>query len=233
MPVYSDVFNWSKKFYPTQTENIFSVQFGANGSNITQNITCRMFSPSQLGGSGSFQCNVNFFNNGYPADDTIRRNWNVANKVGTASVAPFIYKYRDPAWVAGTNNSQMNWIVLRYADVLLMQSEAMNNLNPSDPNKFNGINQVRARAGLTSATQQYSFANVVTQSDFVDTLVKERARELCVEGHRRWDLIRLGRYKQIEAGIGFTIQDYQYLLPLPQTELDANKNLKQNPGYTQ
>jgi starch-binding outer membrane protein, SusD/RagB family len=231
MPVYSDVFNWDKKFYPTQTEVIFGVQFGTNGSNIMQNITCRMFSPSGLGGSGSFVANLNFFNNGYPADDTIRRNWNLANKVGAASVAPFIYKYRDAQWVAGSNNSRMNWLVLRYADVLLMQSEAMNNLTPADPAKFTGINAVRARAGLTSPTQQYSFTNVLNQSDFVDTLVKERAKELCVEGHRRWDLIRLGRYKQIEAGIGFTLQDFQYLLPLPQTELDANKNLTQNPGY--
>ncbi len=119
MPVYSDVFNWDKKYYPTQKEVIFAVQFGANGSNITQNITCRMFSPSGLGGSGSFQCNVNFFNNGYPSDDTIRHSWNVSNKVGTATVAPFIYKYRDAQWVAGTNNARMNWIVLRYADALL------------------------------------------------------------------------------------------------------------------
>lgn len=231
MPVYSDVFNWDKKFYPTQKEVIFAVQFGSNGSNITQNITCRMFSPSGLGGSGSFLCNTNFFNNGYPAEDAIRRSWNVANTVGTTSVAPFIYKYRDPQWVAGTNNARMNWITLRYADVLLMQSEAMNNLTPNDPNKFNGINAVRARAGLTAPGQQYSFANVATQSAFVDTLVKERAKELCVEGHRRWDLIRLGRYKQVEASIGFTLQDYQMLLPIPQTELDANKNLKQNNGY--
>jgi hypothetical protein len=231
MPVYSDVFNWDKKFYPTQTENIFDVQFGTNGSNIMQNITCRMFSPSGLGGSGSFVANINFFNKGYPSDDTIRSHWNLANKVGAATVTPFIYKYRDAQWAAGSNNSRMNWIVLRYADVLLMQSEAMNNLTPNDPGKFAGINAVRARAGLTSATQQYSFTNVVNASDFVDTLVSERAKELCVEGHRRWDLIRLGRYRQIEAGIGFTLQDFQYLLPLPQTELDANKNLSQNPGY--
>jgi hypothetical protein len=232
MPVYSDVFNWDKKFYPTQKEVIFGVQFGANGSSVIQNITCRMFSPSGLGGSGSFVANTNFFANGYPSDDTIRRNWNLANKVGATTVSPFIYKYRDAQWIAGSNNSRMNWIVLRYADVLLMQSEAMNNLTPDDPGKFNGINKVRARAGLISPMQQYSFASVATQSDFIDTLVNERAKELCVEGHRRWDLIRLGRYKQVEAGIGFTLQDYQYLLPLPQTELDANKNLKpQNPGY--
>jgi len=54
MPVYSDVFNWDKKYYPAQTEVIFAVQFGDNASSTTQNITCRMFSPSGLGGSGSF-----------------------------------------------------------------------------------------------------------------------------------------------------------------------------------
>jgi hypothetical protein len=231
MPVYSDVFNWDKKFYPTQTEHIFAVQFGANGSNVTQNITCRMFSPSQLGGSGSFLANVNFFNKGYAANDTIRKNWNLANKVGTASVNPFIYKYRDAQWVSGSNNSRINWIVIRYADVLLMQSEAINNLTPTDPAKFDGINKVHARAGFTAAADQYNFTNTASQSAFVDTLVAERGRELCVEGHRRWDLIRLGRYKQVEASIGFTLQDYQLLLPIPQSELDANQNLKQNPTY--
>lgn len=234
MPVYSDVFNWDKKF-PSQgqTENIFSVQFGANGSNITQNITVRMFSPIALGGSGSFVANTNFYNNGYAADDTVRKNWNLSNKAGTATVAPFIYKYRDAQWVQGSNNSRMNWIVLRYADVLMMQSEAMNNLTPNDPAKFNGLNAVRTRAGLTLPAQQFNLTNTPTQSAFVDTLVKERARELCVEGHRRWDLIRLKRYKEVEASIGFTLQDYQWLLPIPQTERDVNKNLGQNTGYPQ
>jgi len=230
MADYTDVFNWDKKFYPTQTENMFSVQFGSNGSNITQNITCRMFSPSQLGGSGSFLANANFFNKGYGPNDGIRKNWNLANKVGTASVNPFIYKYRDAQWVSGSNNSRVNWIVVRYADVLLMQSEAMNNLTPNDPGKFDGINKVRKRAGLGTA-DSLTLTNTPTQSAFIDTLVNERARELCVEGHRRWDLIRLGHYKQVEASIGFTLQDYQLLLPIPQTELDANKNLKQNPTY--
>ena len=233
MANYSDVFNWDKKYYPTQTEHIFDVQFGSNGIGATQNITVRMFSPSQLKGSGSFLANVDFFQNGYTAADSVRKNWNVTNKVGNATVAPYISKYRDPQWVGGTNNSRVNWIVLRYADVLLMQSEAMNNINPADPGKFNGVNAVRTRAGLKDPAQQLSFANTPTQSAFVDTLVKDRARELCVEGHRRWDLIRLGRYKQREAALGFTLQDYQLLLPIPQTERDVNPKLTQNPGYSQ
>jgi hypothetical protein len=189
-----------------------------------------MFSPSLLGGSGSFVANTNFVNNGYPVYDTMRHNWNIGTKVGTTAVTPFIYKYRDAKWIANSNNSRMNWIVLRYADVLLMQSEAMNNLNPADPGKFAGIDKVQQRAKIPAANQ-YSFSNVVTADNFVDSLLKERQRELCVEGHRRWDLIRLGRYQQIESGIGMTLPDFRLLLPIPQTELDANKNLTQNTGY--
>ncbi len=232
MPNYSDVFNWDKKYYPTQTEHIFDVQFGDNNTSTTQNITIRMFSPSGLKGSGSFVANLDLFNNTYVKDDAIRKNWNLSNMVGTSTVVPYINKYRDPQWVAGSNNSRMNWIVIRYADVLMMQSEAMNNLNPSDPAKFNGLNAVRARAGLTLPAQQLSLANTPTQSAFVDSLVKDRSRELCIEGHRRWDLIRLGRYKTVEkAANNITVQDFQLLFPIPSTEMDANKNLKQNPGY--
>ncbi|MDN5284925.1 MAG: RagB/SusD protein [Mucilaginibacter sp.] len=234
MPKYSDVFNWDIKYFPQQTEHIFDVQFGNNSTSTTQNITIRMFSPSQLQGSGSFVANPYMFTTLY-ANGDIRKAWNVSNtatdaKGVTTTVVPWISKYRDPQWVPGTNNSRMNWIILRYADVLLMQSEAMNNLTPSDPNKFNGLNAVRDRAGLSAS--HLSLANTPTQSAFIDTLVKDRARELCIEGHRRWDLLRLGRFKQVEQAVnGFTAQDYQLLLPIPQQERDVNPNLTQNANY--
>lgn len=230
LPKYADIFDNDKK---NGKEHIFSIQFGPVTTGITSNIILRMFLPSQLGGAGSFFANNNFFQNGYSAADSIRKNWNMANKVGTTSVTPFVYKYRDPGYVKNSNNSNVNWIVLRYADVLLMQSEAMNNINPADPAKFAGANAVRARAGLTDPTQQLNLVNTPTQDAFVDTLVKDRARELFVEGHRKYDLIRLKRYKQAMAAVGITVQDYQFLLPIPQTERDANKNLTQNAGYPQ
>jgi hypothetical protein len=227
---YSDVFDNAKK---NGTEHIFSVQFGPGNNGASSNIILRMFFPAQLGGAGPFTVDTTFFKNGYSAADSIRKNWNMANKVGTTTVAPFVYKYRDPGYVTGSNNSSVNWIVLRYADVLLMQSEAMNNINPADPAKFTGVNLVRTRAGLKDVTQQLNFTNTVTADAFVDSLVKDRARELFVEGHRKYDLIRLKRYKQVMAPLGITVQDYQYLLPLPQTERDVNVNLGQNTGYPQ
>jgi len=230
MPNYSDVFNWDLKYYPSQTEVIFAVQFGLNNTSTTQNITVRMFSPASLGGSGSFVANPYLMYKTYDVND-VRKAWNVADNVNGVATTPFIYKYRDSQWVKGSNNSRMNWIVLRYADVLMMQSEAMNNINAADPNKFTGLNAVRARAGL-SAAQMLNLTNTPTQSAFVDTLVRDRLRELCIEGHRRWDLIRLGRFASVEQAVnGFTVNPNQFLLPLPQTEIDANPKLKKNPGY--
>ena len=73
--------------------------------------------------------------------------------------------------------------------------------------------------------------NTPTKADFVNALVKERLLELGIEGHRRWELIRLGKYQEVEASMGFKIDDNHLLLPIPQSELDLNANLTQNPGY--
>ena len=222
LPVYADVFDCNKK---NGAEHIFSVQFEMPPS--TGNIVIRMMYPSQSGGSASFGANPVFMNS-YAKEDTIRKNWNVSTKSGTATVAPYFLKYRDSQWTSQSNNSRMNWLILRYADVLLMQSEAMNQLNSSDVKKFDGINKVRARAGLTPLTA----TTTATKDNFIDALVNERAWELCMEGHRRWDLIRLGRLKQVVlATRNITIQDNQFLLPIPQTELDLNPSLTQNPGF--
>jgi len=235
LPNYADIFDCSKKYGP---EHIFCVQFALPPS--TGNITLRMFTPSALGGSASFFCQNSFFNNGYTPADSIRRKWNIANKAlsvvaptaGTVvNATPFFYKYRDSLWTPQSNNSRVNWIVLRLADVYLMQSEAMNNIDSTNPAKFDGMNKVRARAGLTDpATQQLNIANTPTGSAFVDSLVADRARELCVEGERRWDLIRLKRFKQRMSTLGITIDDYHLLLPIPQSEIQVNKHLTQNPG---
>lgn len=226
---YPDIFDNAKKNGP---EHIFSIQFGPGNNGATSNIILRMFYPAQLGGAGPFLVDTTFFKTGYSAEDSVRKNWNMANKVGSTTLAaPFVYKYRDPGYVSGSNNSNVNWIVLRYADVLLMQSEAINNINENDVKKFDGVNAVRTRAGLKDANQQLNLTNTPSKDAFIDSLVKDRARELFVEGHRKYDLIRLKRYKQVMATLGFTVPDYRFLLPVPQTERDVNKNLGQNDGY--
>jgi len=57
------------------------------------------------------------------------------------------------------------------------------------------------------------------------------ARELCFEGHRWFDLVRTNTLIQSAHADGKSIDEKNILFPIPQRELDANKNLVQNPGY--
>jgi hypothetical protein len=227
VPVYGDVFLPEKRNGP---EHIFSVQFDLPPS--VGNIIIRLMYPTQTypSGAASFIATTTFGDT-YIAADSIRKNWNLStravSKAGVVTTVPLYYvKYKDALWTTQSNNSRTNWIITRYADVLLMQSEAMNNINPSDAGKFDGINAVRARAGLTSPTQQLSFDNTPTSDDFVTALVNERGWELCLEGHRRWDLIRLGRLQEYMAKKGVIVTSNDPLFPIPDSEIALNPNLK-------
>jgi starch-binding outer membrane protein, SusD/RagB family len=225
---YKSIFDWTNKF-PAKPENIFSVQFAEPPS--VGNIIIRMLTSSKTtpAGSASFYVPTAFYNS-YIAADSIRRNFNITNKDksanGTVTTDPlyFYTKFNtDPTWTAQSNNSMANWIITRYADVLLMQSEALHFLDPLDSNQFNGINAVRARAGLTG-TYQLNFSNTPGPDDFITALLNERAWELCMEGHRRYDLIRLGRIQSaLLAGKGVTVPSANPLLPIPfaQVALDS------------
>lgn len=222
---YASIFSSDNKY---NKEIVFAVRFGT-APNVG-NIILRMFYPAVLGGYGSFFAQNNFFNNGFPdGNRDVRKTYSISNqavdnKGVTQTVTPFIYKFRDSQWKQD-NNSRSDWFVLRLAEVYLLQSEAMNNINPADLNKFNGINIVRARAGLSLPTDQLNITNTPTPDAFIDALLAERARELCGEGQRRWDLLRLGRLKAAMAVVGVTVDDSHLLFPIPQSEQDANPNL--------
>ena len=76
-----------------------------------------------------------------------------------------------------------------------------------------------------------SFANTTSSDDFINAISNERRWEFSVEGHRRWDLIRLKKLKAVKEAQGFTFEDFKLLFPLPQIEMDVNTSLVQNPGY--
>ncbi|HTN19163.1 MAG TPA: RagB/SusD family nutrient uptake outer membrane protein [Pelobium sp.] len=216
---YADIFSSDNKY---NKEVVFAVRFGT-APNVA-NITLRMFYPTVLGGYGSFLVQNEFFNNGFPEGSRdVRKTYSVANTANGQAVTPFIYKFRDSQWKKD-NNSRTDWYVLRLAEVYLLQSEAMNNINPNDPNKFNGINTIRKRAGLTLATDEFNLINTPTPEAFVDMLLAERARELCGEGQRRWDLLRFGKLKEAMAKVGVTVDDEHLLFPIPQAEQDVNPN---------
>jgi hypothetical protein len=102
-------------------------------------------------------------------------------------------------WVKGTpkdnNNTDVNVPILRYADVLLMNAEARNEINNGpDATAIEDINQVRRRAfGKAAATPDATVDKKLSDfnyDSFTTYLRLERARELCFEYLRRFDLIR-------------------------------------------
>jgi hypothetical protein len=117
--------------------------------------------------------------------------------------------------------------VLRYADVLLMQAEAQNELNQTKDAEA-PLNLVRKRAGLPDV-------NGLSKDAMRTKILHERRMELAFEGDRWFDLIRLNNGKY---GLDFlhsigkvNATSKHLLLPIPQKERDANPNLTQNPEY--
>jgi len=119
-----------------------------------------------------------------------------------------------------------NWPVLRYADVLLMEAEALCELNKL-AEAVVPLNKVRQRAGIAAVSG-------LNQADLRAKIRAERRIELAFEGQRWFDLARYsnGHAQSFFQGIGksnFTAK--HLLLPIPQKEIDANPNLTQNTGY--
>jgi hypothetical protein len=125
------------------------------------------------------------------------------------------------------DNSPMNFPVQRYADVLLMKAEALNELGRTSEAEA-PLNEVRSRAGLSVVTG-------LSKDAFREKVLDERRIELAFEGQRWFDLIRVnnGLYAiNFLHSIGKTNMTAKHLLfPIPQKEIDANPNLTQNPGY--
>lgn len=118
--------------------------------------------------------------------------------------------------------------MVRYADILLSKAEALNNLNGPAAASFDLIDTVRRRAGLPNLDPaEYSTAQALN-----DEILQERQWEFYGEGLRRQDLIRMGKFISSAQARGMAnAQSYHVLYPIPQTELQSNPNLKQNPGY--
>ncbi len=125
------------------------------------------------------------------------------------------------------NTSPANFVVYRYADVLLKKAEALNEMG-STVQAETYLNIVRRRAGLANVTG-------LSQSEMREKIIHERRMELAFEGHRWFDMIRIqdGDYAiDFLHSIGKTNANKNRLLfPIPQTEIDANPLMEQNPGY--
>ncbi len=140
--------------------------------------------------------------------------------------------YNRKVWTPG-NDTPTQWShhrrLIRYADVLLMAAEAMNE-NGKQTDALNYLNQVRkrARGGNISVLPDIT---VTDKSLLRDKIFLERRHELAMEGERFWDLIRTGRATAILGPLGFVPGKHE-LLPIHQSEIDISQgSLTQNPNY--
>lgn len=151
-------------------------------------------------------------------------------------------------------NTGLNIIVLRYAEVLLNYAEAKIELGQIDQSVYDAINLVRNRANMPDLDQSLHNG----QSKMREAVRRERRVELAMEGLRwfdvqRWEIAeevmngqvygaRLGTVDGKTGAINLSSERIKvenrvfnpsknYLWPVPQSEIDINKNLKQNPGY--
>lgn len=141
-------------------------------------------------------------------------------------------KYGDDMECTGTG-MQIDWIIFRYADVLLSLAEAIANGSAGVTQEaVDLVNQIRTRAKLDPIKLEDYSGDV---EKFNEMLLLERGHELFWEGHRRTDLIRFGKYidvmKRKENG-NLLVSDHYVLFPLPQSAINESKGVVlQNPGY--
>ena len=226
-------------------EHIFSIQFQSGpealGSAYSQFYLSRTANVIQNNGVSGFAINLveDKFWRSFAAADT-RRDASIlssftdpkTNKYyeyptkGLAELS--IFKYFDPQAYARSNNNN-NYPILRYADVLLIKAEALNELNGPTTDAYDAINAIRKRAGAGMTELQG-----LTQVQFRAAVLQERSWEFCFESKRYFDLIRTEQLIPIMTAAGKNPQAKNLLYPIPQREIDLNNKIDptdQNPGY--
>ena len=197
-------------------ESIFEVQFRSGGTG-TGSPYVDMYTPSPAGAGGGNaiqDATDNLFNTFEDGD--LRRDATIFFDDGNM----FVKKYEGDTFTE--LDSDLNFMVFRYADVLLMLAEAIGESEEA----YNLINQVRVRAGLNPI-------DGTTTGTFEEKLLRERRVELAFENHRWYDLLRFGVAKSVMSEfLNLSESDITLLYPIPQREIDvSNGNLVQNPEH--
>lgn len=251
---YEDVFDPAKK---NHAESIFDIQFQGDNLLGEQSNFIYTFAPRESAGAvinfsgqnaGGWNIPSKDIIGAYEAGD-LRKDVSLkegyTNLQGVYIPVPFINKYNHPHTIRGATND--NWPVIRYADVLLMLAEAINEQSGPTTEAYGYLNEIRVRAGLPGLSG-------LDKNTFRNAVLKERRIELAFENHRWFDLLRtktaeemvsfLNAYGTFEksnpttsrGGIPFSASDFQFaayevLFPIPADQLRINSKLTQNPGY--
>lgn len=150
----------------------------------------------------------------------------------------YVNKFLDLSPLAiRSQGSENNYPIIRYSEILLMRAEALNQLDPADSEAYELLNMVRRRAfgKPINTPSNIDVQSGLSKDQFIDKILDERRREFAFEGKRRFDLLRTGKLKEAmmkqNPEIASLIEEKHNVLPIPVSELDANKLLEQNPGW--
>jgi len=227
LPQYSSLWIVTNK---NTKESIFEIQFkgGAAGVPLSdyypEYVPYENFSITLYAG-GMNQVTDDLYNEFEGTDP--RRNITISlgynNKAGVFIPIKYPIKWTDvnAPIINSREASANNFMVLRYADVLLLLTEAT-----GDPSY---LNQVRARAGVAL----YGAAGYPsTTYPTLDLAVEhERRVELAIEFQRGFDLRRTNRALQVLSAKGKPVTEQKLLLPVPEIVRQQNSAITQNPGY--
>ena len=135
-----------------------------------------------------------------------------------------IYKWpSDPNHVGQWHAN--DYAYFRLAEILLIKAEALNELGETG-DAIALVNQVRERV----FDPDEPLSTTMTQAEAREAILRERHMELTAESKRRQDLVRHGMFTD-PWSFKPEREDYRILMPIPQTQMDANPLLTQNPGY--
>ena len=236
-PNYNDAIQKATK---NGVEHIFSVQFESNlgAKNSVQNLSSaefNSFNPSVYPGDGPSDSTLYLLFSPNDARRDVTFFTTLLNPA-TGQIVNFgaarFGKWIDFSISPLTNqtSSGLNFPVIRYADILLLYAEVLNEINGGPTtDAYTAINRVRTRAHIDNLTEGLS------QSNFRDSVFLERRKEFIQEGNRWFDLSRRGgtylydALKKFPAKTGAAVKDTLY--PIPQSEIDLNPLLTQNPGW--
>ncbi len=234
---YADVFNVDKE---NTVEHIFSIQFKGNANFRGNSLASRSapYEPEGVNGDYADELNVDggLFQSYRPEDRRLEVNFitemvsPVSGKLYILS-EPHFNMYYDYTCVGAQGQSSINLPLFRYAEVLLIYAEALNELNGPSATAYDAVDQVRRRAGIPTLAEITPGLN---KESFRDSVFEERRKEFVYQYHRWFDLVRRGAdyYIKTLTAAGKPNAASRHLhFPIPQRELDLNPNLKQNPDW--
>jgi hypothetical protein len=254
MANYSEVFNPANK---NNSESVFEIQYLGAQPSLASNFMYQ-FAPwnsgsivtgdagTTLGGGNGWNVPTQDLINAYEVGD-VRKDVSLStgftDLTGKFQNLAYVKKYNHGFVDRGRTDD--NFPVIRYADVLLMIAECLNEQAFAGGGEaFTLLNQIRTRAGLAPKTAGNAnpLLDVSNQQAFRDALFQERRVELAFENQRWTDLLRTGKAVEIMTEQGkyeiankpnvpagsYAVTANKLLIPIPQREVNLD-NLTQNP----